>query len=160
GHREEALVSGAVVGPDADAPEDAIRIKCRAPGLKRTFELPVAASSSVSVLIDMACELVPNLDAQFCRILGKGRVLDVQQSFAAQGVSDGATVMFVASLPDDVRRAQQDKSDATVRSFEQEEEREHRRRLASYVPEQDATYRFCKFEFCERFTEPHPFEAE
>jgi len=158
--RETAWLAASDMAAAKTSAHDLVHIKCRAPGVKRTFELPVLPTAPVSILVDMASELVPNLDARFCRVLAKAKTLDFTRTFADQGVVDGATVMFVASLPEDVIRVQNARSDATVRSFEQEEERDLARRLASWTPEQDAVYRFCKFEFCERFASPHPFEAE
>jgi hypothetical protein len=137
-----------------------MHLNIRSPHLKTTLCLPVADADPVSRLIDMASEFVPEIDPDYCRVISKGRSLDLTESFASQHVADGATLLFVASSRQQVQAVQDQKSDPTIRGFELEDERDRARQLAGYEAAQDSKYCFCKFEFCERFTDPHPFDAE
>lgn len=118
--------------------------------------VPVEPGDKASVLFDYASR--SGLDASTVKIVGKrGRRVNLDERLDSIDLSGRLLVLGTPSA--DVAKVASARSDPLLRGFDAESEREQQRRSRDDGPRQHDEYKFCRFEVCERFMEPHYYEA-
>ena len=126
-------------------------------GQSRTIE--ATTSSSASAIYDQVlqvCQLEKDISA--VKVLYKGKkldALDTETLVFTKVPTKPPKLLVMASSRQTVQRIQQQKSDPTIRGFEQEQAKEHARRTHHQTQSpwgptlrQDAKYRFVKIQAC------------
>ena len=111
-----------------------------------------------SSLLDFVAEVVSfEIDDQYVKVICKGKILPLRDVPVGELLPDGVSaVKVVVTDGRNVLRTDSKRSDPTLRGFSNE----RHTTFSSDAAEQDASYKFCRFEVIDRFTTPHPFEAE
>ncbi|KAK3283473.1 hypothetical protein CYMTET_8828 [Cymbomonas tetramitiformis] len=107
------------------------------------------------------------------KVIFKGRQLQPTDVLSEVGVKGGTRILALATPRDDVKMIQGAREDPTIRSFEQEREKQQAQQGIEVTSgsiwgtEQSSRHKFCRYEFCtwQSFgvrpsaKTPHPFEA-
>lgn len=146
-------------------------INVRSPKLPNgQVSVPTIPEGSLHSIVEFVNEVLgqaTGIEVDFTKIIHKGKRLDLQSS-VRDSLIDGDTVLLLFTPRQEIEAMRKaEKVDHRIRSFEEEEALEQKRLAASSVAsqsfwgeEQDARYKFVKFEVCSRFVTPHPFDAE
>lgn len=118
--------------------------------------VPVAPGDTASVLFEYASR--SGLDATTVKIVGKrGRRISTNDQLDNLDLSGPLLVLGTRSA--DVAQVASARSDPLLRGLDAESDRDQQRQSRARGPEQHSEYKFCRFEVCERFMEPHYYEA-
>lgn len=132
--------------------------------LPNAIEVPV--NPDEDTLETVADFIKDVLSYDLIKFVYKGKMLKVNdenenETIKQLGIENGATLKLMGSKSSSVEKIKNTKSDPTIRSFAEEQAKYQRlKQKENYEEHQDSTYKFCKFQVYEHFTDPHPYEAE